>query len=226
MNSFEINKILGAVLGTCLILLAVHIASGAIFSPPVPAKPGYEIAVKEEQPAGQQQAKAAPAAAVRDPAGERFGRARRPDRQAVHDLPQPAGGARPQGRSRSLWRRRTPGRIRVELQILGRAEGQGRHLDVRRTEQVADRSARRRSRHGHDIRRHRQREATRRRHRLSQYAVRSPAAAADGEERGRPRRQSGTQRVGQPPAAAPASPPPAGAAPAQPNAPAPAPKAQ
>jgi cytochrome c len=61
MNSFEINKILGAVLGTCLILLAVHIAAGAIFSPPLPAKPGYEIAVKQEQPAGQQQAKAAPA---------------------------------------------------------------------------------------------------------------------------------------------------------------------
>ena len=28
MNSFEINKILGALLGTCLVLLAVHIASG------------------------------------------------------------------------------------------------------------------------------------------------------------------------------------------------------
>ena len=53
MNSFEINKILGAVLGTCLILLAVHIASGAIFSPPVPAKPGYEVAVQEAQPAEQ-----------------------------------------------------------------------------------------------------------------------------------------------------------------------------
>ena len=51
MDSFEINKILGAVLGTCLLLLAVHIASGAIFTPAVPAKPGYEIAVKEEQPA-------------------------------------------------------------------------------------------------------------------------------------------------------------------------------
>jgi len=50
MNSFEINKILGAFLGTCLILLAVHIASGAIFTPPVPAKPGYEIATKEAQP--------------------------------------------------------------------------------------------------------------------------------------------------------------------------------
>jgi len=51
MNSFEINKILGAVLGTCLVLLAVHIAAGALFSPPVAAKPGYEVAVKEEQPA-------------------------------------------------------------------------------------------------------------------------------------------------------------------------------
>ena len=28
MNSFELNKILGALLGTCLVLLAVHIASG------------------------------------------------------------------------------------------------------------------------------------------------------------------------------------------------------
>ncbi len=50
MDSFEINKILGAVLGTCLILLAVHIAAGAIFTPERPAKPGYEIAVKQEQP--------------------------------------------------------------------------------------------------------------------------------------------------------------------------------
>ena len=50
MNSFELNKILGALLGTCLILLAVHIASGAIFYSPAPAKPGYEIAVKEEKP--------------------------------------------------------------------------------------------------------------------------------------------------------------------------------
>jgi cytochrome c len=50
MNSFEINKILGALLGTCLVLVAMHIASGAIFTPEPPAKPGYEIAVKEEQP--------------------------------------------------------------------------------------------------------------------------------------------------------------------------------
>jgi cytochrome c len=51
MNSFELNKILGAILGTCLVLQAVHIAAGAIFTPTIPAKPGYEIAVKEETPA-------------------------------------------------------------------------------------------------------------------------------------------------------------------------------
>jgi len=51
MDSFEMNKVLGALLGTCLVLLAVHIAAGSIFTPTPPAKPGYEIAVKEEQPA-------------------------------------------------------------------------------------------------------------------------------------------------------------------------------
>jgi cytochrome c len=48
MNSFELNKILGAVLGTCLILLALNIGAGAIFSVEKPAKPGYAIAVKDE----------------------------------------------------------------------------------------------------------------------------------------------------------------------------------
>jgi cytochrome c len=52
MDSFELNKILGALLGTCLILLGVHIASGAIFTPTPPAKPGYVIEVKEEAPSG------------------------------------------------------------------------------------------------------------------------------------------------------------------------------
>src|ERR1700686_4593266 len=52
MNSFEINKVLGALLGTWLVLVAMHIASGAIFTPEKPAKPGYEIAVTEEAPQG------------------------------------------------------------------------------------------------------------------------------------------------------------------------------
>lgn len=47
MDSFELNKILGAVLGTCLVLLTLNITAGAIFAPAVPAKPGYAIAVPE-----------------------------------------------------------------------------------------------------------------------------------------------------------------------------------
>jgi cytochrome c len=61
MNSFELNKVLGALLGTCLVLVAMRIAAGEIFTPERPAKPGYEIAVKEEAPAGAAAA-AAPAA--------------------------------------------------------------------------------------------------------------------------------------------------------------------
>ncbi len=46
MNSFELNKVLGAILGTCLITLALNIVAGALFAPEKPAKPGYAIAVK------------------------------------------------------------------------------------------------------------------------------------------------------------------------------------
>jgi cytochrome c len=51
MDSLELNKILGAILGTFLGLLTINIAAGAIFAPHKPAKPGYEIAVPEK-PAG------------------------------------------------------------------------------------------------------------------------------------------------------------------------------
>jgi cytochrome c len=55
VDSFELNKVLGAILGTCLGLLAINIAAGAIFAPTNPAKPGYEIEVPEQKPSGQPQ---------------------------------------------------------------------------------------------------------------------------------------------------------------------------
>jgi cytochrome c len=60
MDSFELNKIMGAVLGTCLFLLAVNIAAGAIFAPVKPAKPGYEIAVPDQPAAKDQKGPAEP----------------------------------------------------------------------------------------------------------------------------------------------------------------------
>ena len=60
MDSFETNKIMGAVLASCLVLLSTSFAAGALFSPQKPAKPGFEIAVKEEAPAGGKEAAPAP----------------------------------------------------------------------------------------------------------------------------------------------------------------------
>lgn len=60
MDSFELNKILGAVLATCLIVLATSFAAGAVFSSKLPEKPGFEIAVKEVESGGKGGTPAAP----------------------------------------------------------------------------------------------------------------------------------------------------------------------
>jgi len=43
MDSFEVNKILGAVLGTLTFVLALSIGTGILFSAHAPEKPGYEL---------------------------------------------------------------------------------------------------------------------------------------------------------------------------------------
>lgn len=60
MDSFELNKIMGALLGTCLVLLSLNIAANAIFAPHKPEKPGYDIAVQEAAPGGKPAAPAEP----------------------------------------------------------------------------------------------------------------------------------------------------------------------
>ena len=58
MDSFELNKIIGAILGTCILVLVTSFAAGAMFAPHMPEKPGFEIAVKEEAHGGAAQAAA------------------------------------------------------------------------------------------------------------------------------------------------------------------------
>ena len=71
MNSFELNKILGAVLGTCLVLLALNIGANALFAPQAPAKPGFEIAVAAKPEGGA----AAPAKEQAEPLPARLAKA-------------------------------------------------------------------------------------------------------------------------------------------------------
>ena len=56
MDSFELNKILGAILGTCLVLLVTSFTAEALFAPKMPEKPGFAIAAKEEAGGGKEAA--------------------------------------------------------------------------------------------------------------------------------------------------------------------------
>src|SRR5271170_1178165 len=60
MDSFELNKIIGAILATCLVLLVTSFTANALFAPRMPEKPGFEIAVKETAEGGAKEAAAAP----------------------------------------------------------------------------------------------------------------------------------------------------------------------
>ena len=60
MDSFEFNKILGAIFGTVIVLLVTSFAADAIFAPKMPEKPGFEIVVKETAHGGGKEAAPAP----------------------------------------------------------------------------------------------------------------------------------------------------------------------
>ena len=51
MDSFKLNKIAGAVLGTLTVLLGVNVLVEEVFHQKKPEKPGYEVAEKTEAPA-------------------------------------------------------------------------------------------------------------------------------------------------------------------------------
>ena len=84
MNSFELNKVLGALLGTCLVLLALNIGAGAIFAPEKPAKPGYNIEVKEGATKEQAKEKEVPIATLLAKASVEKGQAAAKQCQACH----------------------------------------------------------------------------------------------------------------------------------------------
>ena len=60
MDSFELNKILGAILATCILVLVTSFAAHAVFTPKKLEKPGFEIAVKEDAHGGGAKEAAAP----------------------------------------------------------------------------------------------------------------------------------------------------------------------
>ena len=117
MDSFELNKILGAILGTCLVLLVTSFTAGALFAPKMPEKPGFEIAVKEEAEGGEKAAAPAPSEPIEkllQTASVEKGAA---VGQEVRRLPRLHQGRSQQGRSESLWHRRSTRRARAAASI-------------------------------------------------------------------------------------------------------------
>src|SRR5215213_9096119 len=51
MDSFELNKFAGAILGVLLFAMAIHLLSGVIYSPKKPAISGYDLAAPAEEAA-------------------------------------------------------------------------------------------------------------------------------------------------------------------------------
>lgn len=60
MDSFELNKIAGAVLGTLLFVMSIGMVASAVFAPKKPAVPGYALAGAEEAKPAAGAAAAAP----------------------------------------------------------------------------------------------------------------------------------------------------------------------
>jgi cytochrome c len=56
MDSFELNKIIGAVLASCLLLLVTSFTANALFAPKPLAKPGFAIEAKETTEGGGKEA--------------------------------------------------------------------------------------------------------------------------------------------------------------------------
>jgi cytochrome c len=52
MDSFEWNKIIGAVLGTAIFIFVVRLVAEKVYEPEIPAKPGYVVEGVVESPAG------------------------------------------------------------------------------------------------------------------------------------------------------------------------------
>jgi cytochrome c len=52
MDSFEFNKVIGALLGTVFFVMSIAIVSDSIFAAPIPEKPGYIIEAAEEDHGG------------------------------------------------------------------------------------------------------------------------------------------------------------------------------
>ena len=110
MDSFELNKLLGALLGTVFVVFSVGIVVGCDLRGAGPEKPGFAIEAAEAEATGRRRGRAPsePIAALLAAADPERGRGRL---QEMRGLPHRREGRRQQGRPESLGHRQPPGRL-------------------------------------------------------------------------------------------------------------------
>ena len=180
MDSFELNKILGAILGTCLGVLSHQYRRRRDLRAGQAGQAGYEIAVPEQAPGGSRQAGRSSRAADRAAAGQGRRRPRRECRQEMRGLPHLQQGRAAPGRPQPVGRRRPAEGVGGRAStIRRRSRRKGGNWTI---EDSTSSSPTRRacSGHQHDLCRHPAGERARRPYRLSQQPVRQSGAAAQG----------------------------------------------
>ncbi len=155
MDSFEWNKIAGAVLATVMFVLVIKFASDAIFEAPVPAKPGYVVEGVTEETSNA----SAPAAPVEEalpdfgtvlPAADAAAGQKVSARcEQCHDLSK--GGAQ-QDRSQSVGRHRPGARDASGLRLFVGHERRSRAVDLRQDLPLPEIAAGLRARHQDELR--------------------------------------------------------------------------
>ena len=184
MDSFEWNKIIGAVLFALLVTFGLGIFSGIIFETEAPETPGYVVAVATPEASGGSEAPAPqPIAVLLASADPKKGEAKAKN---LHHLPRLHQGRTEQDRPQPLRRRRPADRVTRGLRIRRRDEevrAGGQHLDLRPPEHLHPRSEGDGPRHQDGLRRTEERPGAGRRHRLSPHALRQSVAFA-GSGRG------------------------------------------
>ena len=151
MDSFELNKIMGALLATCLGVLSLNIAAGAVFAPARWKSRAMSSRCRISRPAGGEAAKPEPAEpiavrlAVSDP---KKGETAAKQCAACHTFEK--GGPNRVGPNLYGIVDRAKASV-AGLQLFGGPEGQGRDLDLRRSRSLPRQSEGLAARHQHGL---------------------------------------------------------------------------